>query len=97
MKEHFGDMESPSEKIILPTISLDSNQVKEIKDWDPPEKYRLVIDIKQTSKNVGKDGKVRADFDITAYKYIPKKGVLEMDDEEFEEEEGKQLEKMSKR
>lgn len=90
MKEHFGSIESSSERVILPSISLNSNQVSEIKDWEPPEKYRLVIDIEQTSKSM-KKGKTTADFNIIAYKYIPKKDIFDMNDKEFGEEQGKRL------
>ncbi len=90
-----GIEDSPS--IFPPSFRIDEKQMPEIKKWDVGEKYRLVIDIEMKSKNETQLDKINGAFDLVAYKYIPKKGVLEMNDKEFEEEEGKQLQKMSER
>ncbi len=92
-EEHFGDMDIPSKKIILPSIRINSDQMKEVKDWLPPEKYRLIVELQQTDMRVDKEGKVRAEFDLTAYKYLPKKSIDDMDDKEFGEYQDEQLSK----
>jgi hypothetical protein len=87
-KERWGEISSPGEKVYYPSISLDSKQFPEIKNWDVPHKYQIVIEIKQTSKRVRKDGKTEADFDVVAYKVMPKSV---MTDEELELEQAKGL------
>ncbi|KKN30973.1 hypothetical protein LCGC14_0828670 [marine sediment metagenome] len=89
-----GIEDSPS--IFPPSFHIDEKQMPEIKKWDVGEKYRLVVDIEMKSKNETQLDKINGQFDLTAYKYIPKKSVLDMNDKEFEEEEGKRMEEMSR-
>lgn len=86
-----------SEAIFPPSFRIDEKQMPEIKKWDVGEKYRLVIDIEMKSKNETELDKIHGGFDLVAYKHIPKKHVLDMNEEEFEEEEGKRLSEMSEK
>ena len=79
-----------------PSFSVDNSVMPEIKDWQVGETYRLVIDVRQTSKSemVMHDKEViDGRMEIVAYKYLPKKSVEEMSDKEFEEYQGEVLSK----
>ena len=79
----------------LPVIYVDDVQIPEIKDWDVNRTYKMVVELKQTSKStmtVGKgEERVDARFDIVAYKYLPKKEMKDMDSEEFGKYQGEVL------
>ena len=76
-----------------PYLGIESKQVPEVKDWEVGETYRLVVDLKQTSKSEDRDGRVSGGFELIAYKHIPEKSIDEMSDKEFEDYEGRMLEK----
>jgi len=71
-------------------FNASSEQIKETKDWDVGGKYRLIIEVEQ--KSLSKNIIVRAgrvsngfasEFEITKYKYLPEKDIMDMDDKEF--------------
>lgn len=76
------------DKPYLPSLSLDSVQVPEIKDWKVGETYRIVMDIKQTSMSQYKDDKANASFDIIAYKT---EDLENIDDADLEDMQGEAL------
>lgn len=71
-----------------PHFEVDEKQMPEIKDWAVGEKYRFIIEAEQKSMHEDED-KVRAGFDIVAYKYLDPSE--EMTDEEIEEVQGEAL------
>lgn len=83
------DIPEDNEKVILPSLHLNSNQVSEIKDWETGEEYHILLKIKQTSKREERDEDVEAGFDIIAYRV--KNKVEDMSDDEFAEEKTKAL------
>ena len=81
----------------LPSFRVGDKQMPEIRKWTVGEKYRLVIEVLQTSQEMSVDdngiSNVSAGFDIVAYKYLKAKTIDEMNDEEFEEYQGESLAK----
>lgn len=58
-----------------PSISLNEKQLPSVKDWKVGEKYKVILEIKQTGMNLSKDGNkemASGSFDIVGisdYKY----------------------------
>lgn len=75
-----------------PSFYVGSKQIPEIKNWEVGETYQLVIEVVQKSKTENDMG-VDSSFDIVAYKYLPKKKVEDMNDEEFGEYQGEVMSK----
>ena len=78
------------DRLHAPQFHIDARQMPEIKNWEPPNEYILVVRIKQTNKNVD-ENRHTAEFDIVAYKYLPSKTIEEMTDKEFGEHQGQAL------
>lgn len=73
---------------MAPSFYVDDEQMPEISNWEVGEKYRLVIEIEQKSKNENEhrtDGR----FEIVGYKYLPEKTYDEMTDAEFQKVQNK--------
>ena len=67
-----------------PSFYTNDEQIPELKHWEVGEKYRLVVDVIQKSKEeVEKSTSAR--FEIVGYKYMPHKSMDEMTDKEFAE------------
>ena len=78
----------------LPHLHLNSEQVPEVHVWEVGEVYRMVIDIRQDSKDFDKPtGKTMAGFKIVGYKALRIKSIDEMSDEEFAVHQDQELEK----
>ncbi len=80
----------------LPSFSLSSKQMPEIRKWDVGKNYKLVIEVNMRSKNENeRDGNTDASgsLEIVAYKIIKTKSIDDMSDEEFGEYQGKELSK----
>ena len=76
----------------LPTVSLDTKQVPEIKDWEVGETYHVVLAIKQTSKSQNESNgnkTTSAYFEVTGYKVLDH----EMSDDDLETMQGEALKK----
>ena len=84
------DIYPPTHRSYPPQFDVDDMQMPEIKDWEVGHKYRLIIDIEQTSKNENED-RVSGNFNIIAYKYLKPKTIEEMTDKEFGEYSGESL------
>lgn len=67
-----------------PCVYLSSDQMPEMKNWEVGETYQLVIEVVQKSKNETED-RTSGEFELVAYKYMPKKEMEDMTDEEFGE------------
>src|SRR3990167_5331824 len=93
--ESFGDFDKVMNEF-LPHFRLNSDQVPEIATWEPGKSYRIMIDMKQESKDINPSKQVNASFLIRAYKVIEEKPMEDMTDEEFGEYQGKELEKVEK-
>lgn len=89
--EKFGAFDKVMDEF-LPELYLNSDQVSEITAWEPDKKYRLVIDVIQKSQEIDPNRVVRARFKIISYKILKKKSIDEMNDVEFGEYQGQQLE-----
>lgn len=72
-----------------PSIHLSDKQVPEIKNWKAGQTYQLIIQVKETSMNIQKDGRVDASFEITHYKAVT--GMDEMSDKEIENMQGQAM------
>ena len=71
-----------------PSIHFSSKNIPEIADWKVKGKYKIILDIVQTSKSeriIGNEKKVDGNFDIVGYKSMSGKDVMEMDEKEFDE------------
>jgi len=75
-----------------PSFSVDAEQMPEIKNWEVGAKYRLVIEVEQTSKNEN-EHMVTGGFNIVAYKHLPTKSIDDMTDKEFAEYQDESLSK----
>ena len=58
LKAYAGDVKMPS------TLSLSSNDLKEIKNWKVGDTYDLEMTVKQTSMRQDPDGSYHASFEI---------------------------------
>ena len=90
-KKHEG-VDMPVENEYPPTIHLTDKQGPEIKDWSVGKSYQMIVEVKQTSMSENKDGKevrVDASFEITAYKVFD--DLENMSDEDLEYLQGKGL------
>lgn len=89
--EKFGDFDRIEDEF-LPFLHLNSEQVIEVHNWEVGGHYRMVIDIRQDSKDVDKiSGIASGGFKIVAYKVIKGKNIENMTDQELEIEQGKAL------
>lgn len=79
-----------------PSFAASNLQIKEVQDWDVGETYRIILDVKMTSKRKGMDEPANGGFDIVAYKAFAKKSLDNLTDKEFEEYQGEQMELMNK-
>jgi len=93
--ESFGDFDRVL-RDFLPYLHLNSDQVPEIMNWEPDNNYRLVIDIRQNSKNVEPSKRTMADFTIIGYKVVEPKDIENMTDAEFGDYQGEKLDEVSK-
>lgn len=57
-KAYAGDIS------MAPTLSLSSNDLKDIKNWKVGETYDLDLTVKQKSMHLNSDGSVDATFDV---------------------------------
>lgn len=87
-KEEKMDMSTSMS--MLPSFHVDTKQMPEIKNWEVGKKYRLVVEVEQTSYHED-DHSSGASFNITAYEILNGKNYDEMSDEEIEMEQGKAL------
>ena len=79
-----------------PNFRANENQIPEMKGWPQGGHYIMVMEIRMSEKS-GDEGKpVNGSFDIVAYKYLPKKTIDEMTDEEFGSHQGEALDAASK-
>lgn len=82
-------MDEPSLPYSLPTIHVQEKQISEVADWEVGKTYRLIVEVKMTSKSE-REKNVDASLEISAYKNVTEKDVADMDEKEFEEYEAKQ-------
>ncbi len=66
-----------------PSFHVTQDQMPEVKGWKVGGKYKLMVEIEQTSKYDSKQS-TSGDFNIIAYKHLAEKDVKDMNDEEFE-------------
>lgn len=50
--------------VFRPSIHLDEDQLKEIKDWEVGRNYTLILEVTQKSKREDSNKKISASFDI---------------------------------
>lgn len=50
--------------VFRPSIHLDEDQLKQIKNWEVGEKYTLILEVVQQSKSINSNKKISASFDI---------------------------------
>ena len=93
--ESFGDFEMVLDEF-LPHLSLNSDQVPELFNWEVDGQYRLIIDIVQNNKDKDPLNKVRSSFTIIGYKVVEDTPIEKMTDKEFGEHQGKVLSQVSK-
>jgi hypothetical protein len=65
LSEAFGaDKLAPPKKLSPPphTISLDSDELPDIRNWQPGQRYRIVLDVEQLNMEVG--SKLSASFRV---------------------------------
>ena len=74
---------NPSSSMYPPSFYVSDKQMPEIENWEVGEKYTMVIEVEQKSMSEGDDKSISANFDIVAYKHIPKASVEDMSEEEF--------------
>lgn len=84
-KHRALEMAMDLDPMFPPSLHFSGKQVPEIKKWEVGEKYRMIVEVEQTSKNENKDGTVSASFDVVAYKPLGS-NYETMDDDEIEEE-----------
>lgn len=76
----------------VPNFYINAEQMPEIEDWQVGEKYQIVMEVEQKSKEINENN-TSARFDIVAYRYLPKKSIDEMTDDEFGEYQSTSLDK----
>jgi hypothetical protein len=64
LKAVKGKTVRESPEIFRPSIHLEEDQLKEIKNWEVGEKYTLILEVTQKSKRENSDKKISASFDI---------------------------------
>lgn len=57
-----GKDESPVR--MKPMIHLSEDELKAVKKWTVGKKYKLAVDVQQTSQSIGENKKTSAGFDI---------------------------------
>lgn len=61
--EKMSNMDMPSEGY-YPHLDLSSDEIPQIKDWEVGKSYKIVLEVKQTSKREDKDKKISACFEV---------------------------------
>lgn len=78
-----------SERVHLPSISFNSEQLPEIKNWEVGQAYEVALQIKQTSLSQERDKKFSAGFDIVGVKVLnnpkSKKDIRLLSDKDLDE------------
>ena len=87
-----SDLPSVGKYHSAPSFYIDAEQMPEIKDWEVGKKYRLVVEVEQKRKEESENS-TSANLEIVAYKYLPKKSINDMTDEEFGEYQSESLNK----
>lgn len=93
--ESFGDFDTVKDEF-LPFLSLNSDQIPELLDWEPGGHYRLEVELRQDSQNINPAKRVQGSFSIVAYKHIPVKEIEDMSDAEFGQHQGQEMDRANK-
>ena len=65
--------ESPSREKWYPSLHLTSEDLSEIKNWEVGKTYKLVLEVKQTSKAQYSKGRIDGSFDVKGIEVVKNK------------------------